>query len=130
LRIGIETPLKDLPGDLIGDAAALVSLLLEAEGDVLALATACSLELAEAEREKRIWTVEGAKSVDYTVISKRKLHDWEDMVSGAKWVLVMRLAIAFEARLESRTARISISPSDSATETGVRRPPGGEEKRL
>jgi hypothetical protein len=105
MRRGIEAHLQNLPRDIFEDAALLIAVLVRAEHGVLALGVACSIESAAADREKRGWTAAGAKSADYTVVSKGQRRSWDDMVTGAHWKLAAQLAAVLEARIEGRAAR-------------------------
>jgi hypothetical protein len=104
LANSIRANLKNLPTELFEDAAMLSAVLVDGEHRVLALLAASAIELAVARAEQREWTVDGAKSADYTPISKGQLRDWDDLVSGVIWELALRTAELLGARIEVRSA--------------------------
>lgn len=106
LANNIRANLKRLPSDLVEDAAMLSAVLLDGEHRVLALVAAGQIESAVAKAEQRAWTVDGAKSADYTTITKGQPRDWDDLVSGVIWELALRSAELLGARIELRSAGI------------------------
>jgi hypothetical protein len=116
IRDTIRAHLNDLPVDLVDDAATLSTILVDGENRILALGMASPIEAAAAKAESRTWTVEGAKSADYTVVSRGAWRDWDDLVSGAIWVVASNSAERLAGRIESRRTggRAASDPSDGA----------------
>jgi hypothetical protein len=105
LRDGIRARVLDLPGDLQDDAEAVVSALTVGERRVFALASICGMEAAAAQQQNRIWTVQGASTIDYTVVSRGDHREgWGALISGAPWEAASKLAGALHHRIQRRRA--------------------------